>query len=167
MGYLCAFSRISWVNLKILYIAYIFVFLHLFSMHTPSFDQGNIADYFLKNPKAWDDTKKIIHKAPTKVIVTDGLEGLGFNLTELTQGDEVSLIFIETQKAEKLKRIGFCNAEDKLLGVKTGLCLLLPGIPGIVHSFSINSFFKETLRTPPLQSTVMAMQFWKVSMMAV
>ncbi len=36
------------------------------------------------------------------------------NLAELTEGDEVALVFIDTQKSEKMKREGFCNAEDKL-----------------------------------------------------
>jgi len=92
-----------------------FLILFPFSASKISLAQGNIVDYFSKNPKAWDDTKKIIHKTPTKVVVADGLKGLGFNLTELTDGDEVALVFIETQKAERLKGKGFCNAEDKLL----------------------------------------------------
>ncbi|HHT9136224.1 MAG TPA: hypothetical protein ACFYEK_03170 [Candidatus Wunengus sp. YC60] len=95
------------------YIAFI-IFL-VFSTTTISFAQGNIVDYFLKNPEAWDKTKKLIHKEPIKVIVTGGLEGLVFNLAELTEGDEVALVFIDTQKSEKMKREGFCKAEDKLL----------------------------------------------------
>jgi hypothetical protein len=69
----------------------------------------------LKNQESWEKTKKLIHKEPKKIVVSEGLEGLGFNLAELTYGDEVALIFLETCKSEKLKCKGFCNAGDKLL----------------------------------------------------
>ena len=95
------------------YIAFI-IFL-VFSTTTISFAQGNIVDYFLKNPKAWENTKRLIHKEPIKVVVTGGLEGLVFNLADLTEGDVVALVFIDTQKSEKMKREGICKAEDKLL----------------------------------------------------
>lgn len=75
------------------YIHHALIIFLLFAINKVSLAQGNIVDYFLKNPKAWDDTKKIIHKTPLKVIITDGLEGLGFDLIELTEGDEVALIF--------------------------------------------------------------------------
>ena len=93
----------------------LFIILFLLSLNRISFAQGNIVDYFLKNPEAWDKTKKLIHKEPTKIVVTGGLEGLCFNLSELTEGDEVALVFIDTQKSEKMKREGFCNAGDKLI----------------------------------------------------
>lgn len=97
------------------YIQYVFIIFFFFSINTVSFAQGKIVDYFLKNPNAWNDTKRIIHKTPTRIIIEDGLKGLGFNLAELTEGDEVALIFIETQKAKRLKTRGFCSIEDKLL----------------------------------------------------
>jgi hypothetical protein len=97
------------------YIQYVFIIFFFFSTNTVILAQGKIVDYFLKNPNAWNDTKRIIHKTPTKVIIEDGLKGLGFNLTELTEGDEVSLVFLETQKAEKMKWKDFCCVEDKLL----------------------------------------------------
>src|SRR3989337_1806895 len=106
------------------YTKYIFIILHLFSLNTISFAQGNIVDYFLKNPEAWDKTKKLIHKEPTKIVVTGGLDGLGFNLAELTEGDVVALVFIDTQKSEKLKYKRFCNAEDKLAQGKTRAALV-------------------------------------------
>ena len=93
----------------------VFILFLVFPTTTISFAQGNIVDYFLKSPDAWDKTKKLIHKEPTKIIVTGGLDGLGFNLAELTEGDEVALVFIDTQKSEKIKRESFCNAEDKLI----------------------------------------------------
>lgn len=97
------------------YTQYLLVILTILSINNLCFAQGNIVDYFLKDPKAWDETKKLIHKTPSKVVVSDGLEGLGFNLAELSEGDEVALVFLETKKAERLKREGFCKVEDKLL----------------------------------------------------
>ena len=97
------------------YTKYIFIILFLLSLNRIIFAQGNIVDYFLKSPEAWDKTKKLIHKEPTKIVVTGGLEGLVFNLAELTEGDEVALVFIDTQKSEKMKREVFCSAEDKLI----------------------------------------------------
>jgi len=102
-------------DVKMKYVKYIFTLYFFFSFSSISFAQGNIVDYFLKSPDAWDKTKKLIHKEPTKIIVTGGLDGLGFNLAELTEGDEVALVFIDTQKSEKIKRESFCNAEDKLI----------------------------------------------------
>ena len=48
----------------------LFIILFLLSLNRISFAQGNIVDYFLKNPKAWDKTKKLIHKEPIKIIIT-------------------------------------------------------------------------------------------------
>ena len=75
---------------------------------------GKIVDYFLENPEAWEVTKKIIQETPEKIVVTGGLKGLGFDLAELTGGDEVALIFLESRKAVTFTAGGFCNAEDKL-----------------------------------------------------
>lgn len=110
------------------YIHLFMIFLP-FSLPTVSLAQGNIVDYFLKDPKAWGDTKKIIHKTPTRVVVPDGCKDLGFYLAELTAGDEVALIFIETQKSEKLKQTGFCTIEDKLM----------PGLNRVVSVITRNS----------------------------
>jgi hypothetical protein len=101
--------------LKMKYTGYVFVVFLILSMSKISFAGGKIVGYFLNNPNAWDDTKRITHKTPTKVIVEDGLEGLEFNLTELTEGDEVALIFLETKQVKKLRHEGLCDAGDKLL----------------------------------------------------
>ena len=132
------------------YIQYILVIPILFLMNTISFAQGNIVDYFLKNPKAWDDTRKIIHKAPTKVVVADGLEGLGFNLTELTGGDEVALIFIESQKAEKLKWKGFCNAGDKLLPGKNRVVSVITRNSGDRTQFHYKFMLQRNINNVPI-----------------
>ena len=43
------------------------------------------------------------------------MEGLRLELTDLTDGDEVALIFLETKKVKKMRRKGFCNLNDKLI----------------------------------------------------
>ena len=70
----------------------------LFSINQTTYALGKIVNYFLENPNAWNDTKRITNGSPTKIIVKDGLEGLVFKLTDLTQGDDVALVFIETKK---------------------------------------------------------------------
>ena len=127
-----------------------FLMLLLFSASKISFAQGNIVDYFLKNPKAWDDTKKIIHKTPTKVVVADGLEGLGFNLAELTEGDEVALVFIETQKAERLKGKGFCNATDKLLPGKNRVVSVITRNSGDRTKFHYKFILQRNINNVPV-----------------
>ncbi len=98
------------------YTQYVFViFLVILSTNKISFARGKIVDYFLNNPNAWNDTKRITHSTPMKVVIEDGLEGLVFNLTYLTEGDEVALIFLETKEVKKLRYEGFCDAGDKLL----------------------------------------------------
>jgi len=98
-------------NLKFIIIL---VAVMLFSGSSTCLAMGKIIDYFLKNPEAWDVTKKIIQETPKKIIVTGGLKGLGFDLAELTGGDEVALIFLDSRKAVTFTAGGFCNAEDKL-----------------------------------------------------
>ncbi|MCF6154920.1 MAG: hypothetical protein E3K36_06640 [Candidatus Brocadia sp.] len=132
------------------YIHSVFVILLLFIIHNISFAHGNIVDYFLKNPKAWDDTKKIIHKRPINVIITDGLEGLGFDLTELTEGDEVALIFIETQNAEKLKGKGFCNAGDKLLPGKNRVVAVITRNSGDRTRFHYKFMLQRNINNVPI-----------------
>ncbi len=98
------------------YTQYIFLIIFIIlSANKVSFAGGKIVDYFLNNPNAWDQAKRITHNTPTKVIVDDGAEGLVFNLTYLTEGDEVALIFLETKEVKKLRYEGFCDAGDKLL----------------------------------------------------
>lgn len=126
------------------------VVLILFSMNNLSFAQGNIVDYFLKNPNAWEDTKRIIHKEPTKVVVADGLKGLGFNLTELTEGDEVALVFIESQKAERLKYKGFCNGEDKLLPGKNRVVSVITRNSGDRTRFHYKFILQRNINNEPV-----------------
>lgn len=122
---LCLCGEFSLIRAR--YIA--FPLLFILSINSAAFAQGNIVDYFLKDPKAWEDTKRIIHKKPVKVVVREGLSGIGFNLSELTEGDTVALVFIDAKKAEKMKVKGFYNADDKLL----------PGINRVVSVITRNA----------------------------
>lgn len=122
----------------------------LFSMENVSLAQGNIVDYFLKNPSAWEDTKRIIHKEPTKIVVADGLKGLGFNLAELTEGDEVALVFIESQKAERLKYKGFCNGEDKLLPGKNRVVSVITRNSGDRTRFHYKFILQRNVNSEPV-----------------
>ena len=93
----------------------IIILIIIFSVNKTSFAIGKIVNYFLDDPNAWNDTKRITHSKPTKVVAKDGLEGLVIKLTDITPGDEVALVFLETKKVEKFTSEGLCEADDKLL----------------------------------------------------
>ena len=102
--------------MKIKHIQYIFIILIIvFSVNKTSYAIGKIVNYFLDNPNAWSDTKRVTHSTPTKVVVENGLEGLVFKLTDLTPGDVVALVFLEAKKVEKFSSEGSCEAGDKLI----------------------------------------------------
>ena len=85
-------------------IQYIFILsIIILSANKPSFALGKIVNYFLDNPNAWNDTKRITRSTPTKILVKEGLEGLVFKLTDLTKGDEVALVFLESRKGRKIQ----------------------------------------------------------------
>lgn len=132
------------------YVRYLVVIPFLLFMDTLSFAHGNIVDYFLKNPNAWDDTMKIIHKTPTKVFIPDGLEGLGFNLTELTEGDEVAIVFLETQTFEKMKQRGFCDVEDKLLPGKNRVVSVITRNSGDRTLFHYKFMLQRNIQNVPV-----------------
>ena len=132
------------------YVKYIFILCFFFSVSSISFAQGNIVDYFLKDPKAWGDTKKIIHKEPTKIVVTGGLEGLCFNLSELTDGDVVALVFIDTQKSEKLQHKRFCNAEDKLAQGKNRVVSVITRNSGNRTQFHYKFLLQRNINNEPI-----------------
>ena len=135
---------------KVKFTVYLFIILFFFSLNTVSFAQGNIVDYFLKDPKAWDDTKKLIHKEPTKIVVTSGLEGLCFNLSELTDGDVVALVFIDTQKSEKLQYRQFCNAEDKLAQGKNRVVSVITRNSGNRTQFHYKFLLQRNINNEPI-----------------
>ena len=128
----------------------LFIILFLLSLNRISFAQGNIVDYFLKDPNAWGDTKKIIHKEPTKIVVTGGLEGLCFNLSELTDGDVVALVFIDTQKSEKLQHKRFCNAEDKLAQGKNRVVSVITRNSGNRTQFHYKFLLQRNINNEPI-----------------
>jgi len=132
------------------YVKYIFILCFFFSVSSISFAQGNIVDYFLKDPKAWGDTKKLIHKEPTKIVVTGGLEGLCFNLSELTEGDVVALVFIDTQKSEKLQHKRFCNAGDKLAQGKNRVVSVITRNSGNRTQFHYKFLLQRNINNEPI-----------------
>ena len=132
------------------YVKYIFILCFFFSVSSISFAQGNIVDYFLKSPDAWDKTKKLIHKEPTKIVVTGGLEGLVFNLAELTEGDEVALVFIDSQKSEKMKREVFCSAGDKLITGKNRVVSVITRNSGNRTQFHYKFLLQRNINNEPI-----------------
>ena len=132
------------------YIQYLVITILLFTINTISFAQGNIVDYFLKSPEAWDKTKKLIHKEPTKIVVTGGLEGLCFNLSELTEGDVVALVFIDTQKSEKLQHKRFCNAGDKLAHGKNRIVSVITRNSGNRTQFHYKFLLQRNINNEPI-----------------
>ena len=132
------------------FTVYLFIMFFFFSVSSISFAQGNIVDYFLKSPEAWDKTKKLIHKEPTKIIVTGGLDGLCFNLAELTEGDVVALVFIDTQKSEKLQHKRFCNAEDKLAQGKNRVVSVITRNSGNRTQFHYKFLLQRNINNEPI-----------------
>ncbi|MCF6159546.1 MAG: hypothetical protein E3K32_13475 [wastewater metagenome] len=120
------------------------------SISTPGFAQGNIVDYFLKDPNAWEDTRKITRKEPTMVTVTDGLEGLGLDLVELTRGDEVALIFLETRKSDRLKQKGFLRVEDKLVPGKNRVVSVITRNSGDRTKFHYKFILQRNINNEPV-----------------
>ncbi len=91
------------------------ILIIVFSINNTSYAIGKIVNYFLDNPNAWNDTKRVTRSTPTKVIVEKGLEGLMLKLTDLTRGDIVALVFLETKKVMKFDSEGTCDTGDKLI----------------------------------------------------
>ena len=91
------------------------ILIIVFSINKTSYAIGKIVNYFLDNPNACNDTKRVTHSTPTKVVVKDGLDGLVFKLTDLTPGDVVALVFLETKKVEKFNSERSCDSGDKLI----------------------------------------------------
>ena len=69
--------------MKMKYIHYtVLILIIIFSINKTSYAIGKIVNYFLDNPNAWNDTKRVTHATPTKIVVKDGLKGLVFKLTK-------------------------------------------------------------------------------------
>ena len=134
-----------WIKMQCLLVLFF-----LFMPTSIGFAQGNIVDYFLKSPEAWEKTKILTHKEPTKIIITGGLEGLGFNLADLTPGDEVALVFIDAQKSEKMRQEGFCKAEDKLLKGKNRVVSVITRNSGNRTQFHYKFLFQRNINSEPI-----------------
>ncbi|MBI2471401.1 MAG: hypothetical protein HYV59_09190 [Planctomycetes bacterium] len=144
------YQRQSKLKYRCIKVRCLLIILFLFTLTSVSFAQGNIVDYFLKSPEAWDKTKRLIHKEPTKIIIAGGLEGLGFNLADLTEGDEVALVFIDTRKSEKMKRQGFCKAEDKLLQGKNRVVSVITRNSGNRTQFHYKFLLQRNINNEPI-----------------
>jgi hypothetical protein len=102
--------------MKIKHIQNILIILIIvFSINKTSYAIGKIVNYFMDNPNAWNDTKRVTHSTPTKVVVENGLDGLVFKLTDLTPGDVVALVFLETKKVDIFSSERSCDVADKLI----------------------------------------------------
>ena len=125
------------------------IFITILSVNKTSFALGKIVDYFLSNQNAWNNTKRITDSTPAKVVVEDGLEGLGFELTDLTNGDEVALVFLETKKVEKMKREGFCNLNGKLMRGKNRIVSVITRNHGNRKKFHYKFILQRRINNVP------------------
>ncbi len=132
------------------YTKYLFImFIIILSANKTSFALGKIVDYFLSNQNAWNNTKRITDSTPIKVVVEDGLEGLGFELTDLTNGDEVALIFLETKQVEKMKHERFCNAKGKLIRGKNRIVSVITRNHGNRKKFHYKFILQKRINNKP------------------
>ena len=130
---------------------YLFIiFIIILSVSKTSFAIGKIVDYFLNNQDAWNNTKRITDSTPAKVVVEDGLEGLRLELTDLTDGDEVALVFLETKKVEKMKRKGLCNLNDKLILGKNRIVSVITRNHGNRKKFHYKFILKKSVSHAPV-----------------
>ncbi len=126
------------------------ILIIVFSINKTSYAIGKIVNYFLDNPNAWNDTKRITHSMPTKVVVKKGLEGLVFKLTDLTPGDEVALVFLETKKVEKFSSERSCDAGDKLIRGKNRIVSVITKNHGNRKEFLYKFLLQRAMNRMPI-----------------
>ena len=137
--------------MKIKHIQYIFIILIIvFSVNKTSYAIGKIVNYFLDNPNAWNDTKRVTHSTPTKVVIENGLEGLIFKLTDLTPGDVVALIFLEAKKVEKFSSEKSCDAGDKLIQGKNRIVSVITKNHGNRKEFHYRFLLQREMNRMPI-----------------
>ncbi len=137
--------------MKIKQIQYtLIILITIFSINRTGYALEKIANYFLENPSAWEDTKRITHGTPTKIVVKDGLEGLVFKLTDLTRGDQVALVFLETKKVEKFNREMPCYASDKLIRGKNRIVSVITKNHGDRKKFYYKFILQRTINNTPI-----------------
>ena len=122
----------------------------VFSINKTSYAIGKIANYFLDNPNAWDDTMRVTHGTPVKVVVKDGLEKLVFKLTDLTPGDEIALVFLETKKIEKFISERSCDAGDKLIQGKNRIVSVITKNHGNRKQFHYKFLLQKAMNRMPI-----------------
>lgn len=138
-------------NMKVKYIQYtIILFIIIFSINRTSFGLGKIVNYFLENPNAWDDTKRVTNSIPTKIVVKDGMDGLVFNLIDLTMGDAVALIFLETKQVVKFRTENICDASDKLIQGKNRIVSVITMNLGNRKKFYYQFLLQKTINDVPI-----------------
>ncbi len=126
------------------------ILLIVLSINNTSYAIGKIVNYFLDNPNAWNDTKRITHSIPTKVVVENGLERLVFKLTDLTPGDEVALVFLETKKVEKFSSESSCDAGDKLIPGKNRIVSVITKNHGNRKEFHYRFLLQRAMNRMPI-----------------
>ena len=138
--------------MKIKYIQNIVIILIIvFSINKTGYAIGKIVNYFLDNPNAWNDTKRITHSKPTKVVVENGLEGLVFNLTDLTPGDVVALVFIDAKKVEKFISERSCDTGDKLIQGKNRIVSVITKNHGNRKEFHYKFLLQRAMNRMPIE----------------
>ena len=137
--------------MKTKYIQNILIILIIiFSISKSSYAIGKIVNYFIDNPNAWNDTKRVTHGTPTKIVVKDGLEGLVFKLTDLTPGDEVALVFLETKKVDKFSKERSCDAGDKLIPGKNRIVSVITKNHGNRKEFHYKFILQRAMNRMPI-----------------
>ncbi len=126
------------------------ILIIIFSVNKTSYAIGKIVNYFLDDPNAWNDTKRITRSEPTKVVAKDGLEGLVMKLTDITPGDEVALVFLETKKVEKFTSEGLCDVDDKLLRGKNRIVSVITRNHGNRKYFHYKFILQKTKNRMPI-----------------
>ena len=133
------------------YTKYLFIiFIVILSVNKTSFALGKIVDYFLNDPNAWNDTKRITHSTPTRIVVENGVMGLGFELTDLTDGDEVALIFLETRKVEKMSHEGLYDTRGKLVRGKNRVVSVITRNYGNRKMFHYRFILQKNVSNAPV-----------------
>ncbi|MFQ5686884.1 MAG: hypothetical protein ACE5GV_09525 [Candidatus Scalindua sp.] len=127
------------------------IFIIILSVNRTGFALGKIVDYFLSNQNAWNNTKRITDSTPAKVVVKDGLGGLRLELADLTYGDEVALVFLETKKVEKMNREGFCNLKGKLIRGKNRIVSVITRNHGNRKKFHYEFFLQRRINNSPVK----------------
>jgi len=126
------------------------ILIIIFSVNKTSFAIGKIANYFLDNPNAWNDTKRVTRSTPTKVVIENGMEGLMFKLTDLTPGDVVALIFLEAKKVEKFSSERSCDAGDKLIQGKNRIVSVITKNHGNRKEFHYRFLLQREMNRMPI-----------------